>query len=187
MLLKLGQSLSGRLLVYDAQQMSFRTLQIEIEERREPVTELIDYEGFCAAASRTETESEVDSDSDLDSMSTVRTRNPNRAVQQIKPVEVVQRTDSGWSVHVVDVRSEQEHRLTRLEFTNVLIPMQQLQQRLSELPTDCDILLYCRTGVRSHDAARFLANHGLDPAKLYNLKGGIMRWRKEIDPSIPRY
>ena len=67
----------------------------------------------------------------------------------------------------------------------VMIPLAELQDRLDELPTDREIVVYCRTGARSASAARMLAEEGF--SSVFNLVGGIHAWVDEIDPSLPKY
>ena len=159
-LLGLGDPLRGRLLVYDALDMSMRTLKFS-SIQREPVTELIDYEGFCG------------------------TKPMAMPFAEIGPTEFLQRKESGWNPLFVDTRNELEAKIVTLPGTNILIPHEEILT--VELPKDRDIVLYCRVGGRSATAAYALSQIGHDPSKLYNLAGGIHAWHSEIDPTVPKY
>ena len=159
-LLEIGKPLRGRLLVYDALEMSMRTLTFSTTER-EPVTELIDYEGFCG------------------------TKSMEMPFAEIGPSDYNQRRKEGWNPLFIDTRNMMEASIVTLPNTDTLIPHEEIL--LADLPKDRDIVFYCRTGARSAMAAYALAQMGYNPAKLFNLAGGIHAWHTEIDPSVPKY
>jgi adenylyltransferase/sulfurtransferase len=85
---------------------------------------------------------------------------------------------------VLDVREPHEYDIARLEGTT-LIPLGQLPSRVNELNTADDIVVHCRSGVRSAKAVGFLQKAGFQKVK--NLKGGILAWSDQIDSSVPKY
>ena len=159
-LLGIGEPLRGKLLVYDALDMSMRTLSFTSIER-EPVTELIDYEGFCGTKPKQMPFSEID------------------------PSEYIRRRNEGWNPLFIDSRNSIEASIVTLPDTDALIPHEEIL--LTELPKDRDIVFYCRTGGRSAMAAYALAQIGHDPAKLFNLSGGVHAWHSEVDSNVPKY
>jgi molybdopterin/thiamine biosynthesis adenylyltransferase/rhodanese-related sulfurtransferase len=159
-LIGIGEPLRGKLLVYDALEMSMRTLTFAKLER-EPVTKLIDYEGFCG------------------------TKSMQMPFAEICPTEYIQRRSEGWDPLFIDTRNSIEASIVTLPETDALIPHEEIL--LTDLPKDRDIVLYCRTGGRSGMAAYALSQTGYNPSNLYNLSGGIHAWHVEIDSSIPKY
>jgi sulfur-carrier protein adenylyltransferase/sulfurtransferase len=169
LLLGIGKSLVGRLMLYNALDMGFREMKL----RKDPdcpvcgenptVTELIDYQLFCGVDPRTE-RGETDRD--------------------ITPRELKERLDRGDDLVVVDVREPNEWEIARLEGTR-LIPLSKLPARVHELSTADEIVLMCKGGTRSARALSQLQELGF--RKLWNLKGGINRWSDEVDGSVPRY
>ncbi|HEU5163043.1 MAG TPA: molybdopterin-synthase adenylyltransferase MoeB [Thermoanaerobaculia bacterium] len=162
LLLRVGKTLSGRLLLFDAARMTFR----EIAVRRNPacrvcgdaptVTTLIDYEGFCGYRAP------VDS-------------------ADIAPQELRARLDRGDELLVLDVREDYEWAVAHLEEATH-IPMGRLRDGIATLPRDREIVVYCRSGSRSANAAAMLRNAGF--ARVKNLTGGLTAWSREVDPSI---
>jgi adenylyltransferase/sulfurtransferase len=164
-----GESLSGRLLLFDAWKMRFRELKL----RKNPecpvcgpersIHELIDYEAFCGIRG-----GEVEAD---------------MAVPAIGPKELKRRLDAGDDVVVLDVREPHEYQICNIG--GVLSPLGELTARVHELDSARDLVIHCRTGVRSAQAVQFLQDAGFD--RVWNLSGGIHAWSDEIDPSIPKY
>ena len=106
------------------------------------------------------------------------------AVPSITVEELKQKLDLGEDVTLLDVREPHEWPISDLP-DSVKIPLGQLQQRVSELAQDADLVVYCRTGGRSAQAVQFLQQKGYGRAT--NLAGGINRWAEAIDPSMRRY
>jgi adenylyltransferase/sulfurtransferase len=168
-LLGIGRSLVGRLLLYNALDMQFREMKL----RKDPcckvcgptptVTELIDYQMFCGIDPRTE-RGETDRD--------------------ITPREVQARLRKGDRLVLVDVREPHEWSIAHLEGAK-LIPLNSISQRVHEISTADEIVLYCKGGTRSATAMSQLQALGF--RKLWNLKGGIDSWAEQVDPSLPRY
>jgi adenylyltransferase/sulfurtransferase len=159
-LIGIGQPLRGKLLIYDALDMTMRSLKYSAIDR-EPVTELIDYEGFCGIKTMT------------------------MPFVEISPSDYTARRQQGWNPLFIDTRNTIEASIVTLPDTDSLIPHEEILT--VELPKDRDIVLYCRTGGRSGMAAYALSQTGHDSTKLFNLAGGIHAWHMEIDPSVPKY
>ena len=172
----IGESLAGRLLVFDALEMRFRELRL----RKEPdcpvcgghptVTELIDYEAFCgvgaAAAEGTRGASVSGSDT------------------EITPKELKEKLDRQDRFELIDVREEYEIEIAALPYTK-WIPMRELGDRLGELDKSAEIIVYCRSGSRSAHAVEFMRRNGFASAR--NLTGGILRWSDDVDPKVEKY
>ena len=167
-----GQTLSGRLVLYDALNMKFRELKL----RRNPecpvcgdhptVRKLIDYEQFCGIPQQQE---EVVAQG---------------GVPEITPTELKAKLDAGENIFVLDVREPHEYDICRIEGTT-LIPLGQLPSRVNELNSADDIVIHCKSGMRSAKATDFLLKAGF--RKVKNLKGGILAWSDQVDPSVPKY
>ena len=164
-LLELGQVLSGRLLLYDALAMRFREIRLGKRPHAQPVTELIDYVQFCG-------------------LQPSATPSPNGAFARISVQEAKERLDAGWRPYVLDVRKPFEAEISQLAFTHRLHPHETVGQIVDELPRDRDILVYCRSGVRSAEVCGELAALGF---RALNLEGGINAWAQEIDSALPVY
>lgn len=170
-----GTPLVGRLLMIDALDMQFRTLKI----RRNPdcpvcgdhptQTELIDYQEFCGIPAQPD--GDVDEDEN---------QVPEITVQELK-----ERLDRGERPFILDVRRDYEYDIANLG--GVLIPVDQLADRLDEIEEHMDeeVVVHCRSGARSARAVELMRAHGFRHA--YNLKGGVLAWSDEIDPSMPKY
>jgi molybdopterin/thiamine biosynthesis adenylyltransferase/rhodanese-related sulfurtransferase len=171
LLLGEGEPLIGRLLLYDALQMSFREFKVKRNPKcplcgdQPTITQLIDYEQFCGVRGE-----EAPASTSLDGEITV---------EQLK-----QRLDRGEPVHILDVRNPEEYQICHIAGSK-LLPLPSLPQRLSELDPDQEMVVHCKSGVRSQKAIQFLRQQGFQ--KLSNLKGGILAWAERIDPSLPRY
>jgi sulfur-carrier protein adenylyltransferase/sulfurtransferase len=174
LLLGIGEPLAGRLLMFDALALRFRELKL----RRDPccpvcgddptIHELIDYERFCGIVPEEEETVTFD------------------RVPEMTATELKRRLDRGDDLTIVDVREPYEWEIGNLgEFGARLIPMAELGERLDEIARDAEIVLQCRSGSRSGRALEFLRTQGYE--KLYNLKGGILAWSDEVDPSMPKY
>lgn len=173
-LLGIGRPLVGRLLLYDALNASFR----EVKLRRDPecpmcgesptITQLIDYDRFCSAPQEGEK----------------RSMSSAAGKSEITPVELKSRLDAGEKVFILDVRNPEECAICSLSGTT-LIPLAELPNRFKELNPDQEIVVHCRSGGRSAQAATFLRQVGFKDVK--NLTGGILAWAATVDPSMPTY
>jgi adenylyltransferase/sulfurtransferase len=181
LILGIGESLIGRLLIYDALSMSFD----EVRLRKDPncpvcgenptLTELIDYEQFCGVPAHDN--SLYTSGMDQSIMA---------EIPHITPFELEDKLSSGERIMILDVREPHEWQISNLGHLGaVLMPMGQVLERMGELDTAQEIVVQCRSGARSAEIVHLLQQHGF--SKLYNLDGGINRWALEIDPRIPRY
>ena len=160
-LLGAGETLSGRLLLYDALRMRFRELKLRRDPEAEPITELVDYRQLCGAPQPPGTE---------------------RGLTASSAAQVAARLREGWAPYVLDVREPHEAAIASLDFTDRLHPHRDIAAIAGELPRDRDILLVCRSGERSALAARTLAGLGL--SRLVNLEGGLLAWAAAVDPDL---
>jgi adenylyltransferase/sulfurtransferase len=168
-LLGKGDLLVGRLLVFDALRMKFRELRL----RKNPecpvcgpnptVTELIDYEEFCGLRAPSEQVGEE---------------------FQVTPEVLRDRVGEGRPVVLLDVREPMEWEIAHLDKA-ILMPVAQVPSRVNELSTADDIVVYCKTGVRSARVTNFLRELGF--RKVKNLVGGIDAWAETVDPDMPTY
>lgn len=165
-----GEPLVGRLLLFDALGMKFRELKLKKDPQcpvcseNPTVTELIDYQQFCGIEPETDQVQE--------------------GVEEITPTEFKRELDGGKDIFILDVRNPVEYEICRLEGSH-LLPLDKLLNRINELDSARDIVAYCRSGVRSAQAIGILQDAGF--RKLRNLKGGILAWSDEVDPSLPKY
>jgi len=107
-------------------------------------------------------------------------------IPEITPGELKSRLDDGEIPTLVDVREHFERRIADLpEVGQLRIPAWEVLSRLGELPRDRPIVLYCRTGSRSAWATRLMLERGFDGVR--NLKGGVIGWRDEVDPTLQAY
>ncbi len=166
LILGIGDSLSGELLVVDALNMKFRTLSFSKDESREVIKEL-----------RQESVESCSSDSDSSS----------KVMLVISPVEFVRRRDSGWDVFLLDVRRSEEEAIATLPGTGLRVEHNLIPMRMSDIPLDKDIVVYCRSGSRSAAVARYLVSSGLARGDVYNLRGGIHEWSDTVNPNIIKY
>jgi adenylyltransferase/sulfurtransferase len=172
LILGIGDTLVGRLLLYDALGMRFE----EVKLRKNPhclicsehpqLDHLIDYEEFCGVPSH---------DHEVESAG---------VGWDITPKELRSRLAQGNHVRLIDVREPHELEISQLEGAD-LIPLGAFAARMNELDSAEDLVLFCRTGARSARALDLLRTAGF--RKLKNLKGGINAWAREVDPSLPTY
>ncbi len=161
----IGTPLSGKLLLFDALDMSTRTLNIKSSEdnplsgSNPTVKELIDYETFCAGVDK-----------------------PDLATKEISVVDLKELM-SKKTIHILDVREDYEYDIANIG--GQLIPLNQVVERQSEIPRDREVVVMCKAGGRSQSAIDILENEGFD--NLINLKGGILAWQKEIDSTLEVY
>lgn len=169
-LLGRGNTLSGRLLLYDALGMKFRELKLRRDPNAKPITELIDYEQFCGVPAN---------DHAVEQETTV------AAFQKISAKDLKKRMDDGWKPYVLDVRKPHEADIAKLDFADRLHPHEQIAAIAGELPRDRDIVVHCKLGGRSATACDTLASMGF--TRIWNLEGGITAWAMDVDPTIARY
>ena len=167
-ILRVGEPLNGRLLVIDTLGMGMRSLSYSHDPSRATVTELSDYPIECS--------SEADEVEEM-----------QHGMLEIDPIEYVERVGRGWSPFLLDVRRMDEERIVSLEGTSLRIQHNSVPQRADEVPSDRDVVVYCRTGGRSAAVARFLVASGNPEGRVYNLTGGVHEWSDTVDSSIIKY
>lgn len=164
-LLGIGSTLSGRLLMIDVLRMQFR----EFAVRRDPQCELCgaargalleDYDDWCARGAG------------------------QSQVRQLEPRELQAMLARGHSVELIDVREPWEWGIAHLVGAR-LIPLGTFDEMIASLPRDREVVIYCHHGARSQSAAERLAQAGHQSVS--NLAGGIARWRRDVEPSMPGY
>jgi len=186
LILGIGESLAGKLLLVDTLGMNFRTLKL----RKNPecpvcgtnptVTALIDYDQFCGVEKPKDNGPlEVAHDKAVADKPLV------DGIPQITVQALKQKLDAKADVFVLDVREPHEYQIANLGAP--LIPVGSLAGRLTELEGERgrEIIVHCRSGARSQKAAMVLKNAGF--TNVSNLTGGILAWAEEIDPSMPKY
>jgi len=167
-----GESLIGRLLLVDALAMRFRELKLRknpecpVCGKNPTVTELIDYQHFCGIVPETPEEMHV-----------------KNGIPQITVKELKGRMDTGEDLFILDVREPYEYRIAQIGGT--LIPLNDVPNRLAEIDREREIIVQCRSGVRSQRVAEFLKQQGYP--RVVNLAGGILAWADEIDPKMQKY
>ena len=169
-----GETLSGRLVLYDALNMKFRELKL----RRNPdcplcgdhptIHALIDYEQFCGIPQQA---AQPEPDAALNEW-------------EIDPRGLKAKMDRNEPVFILDVREPHEFQICSIP-NSVLIPLGDLPKRVDELNPEDDIVVHCKSGIRSAKAINFLETAGF--TKLKNLKGGILAWSDDVDPTVPKY
>ncbi len=172
LILGIGEPLIGRLLLFDALDMSFQTVKLKknpgckICGENPEITELIDYEVFCGMPAHDHDAGSAGEEWD------------------ITAEDLAARLDEGVNLRLIDVREPHEQEISNLDGSE-LIPLGQFASRLSELDSAQEIVLYCKSGIRSARALEILVSAGFKKVK--NLKHGINAWALEVDPSLPIY
>ncbi|MGA2721828.1 MAG: ubiquitin-like small modifier protein 1 [Bryobacteraceae bacterium] len=169
LILGIGEPLVGRLLLYDALGMRFRELKL----RRNPecpvcgehrtITRLIDYQQFCGIP---------------------QTRETKVTENEIDVTEVKAKLDRGDHFVLIDVREPHEYRICNIPAAK-LIPLGDFPKHVHEFDPSADIVIYCRSGVRSAKACAILRQAGFEHVR--NMKGGILAWSDKVDRSVPKY
>ncbi|BBX21796.1 putative adenylyltransferase/sulfurtransferase MoeZ [Mycolicibacter terrae] len=162
----IGESLLGRLMIYDALEMSYRTIAIRKDPSTPKITELMDYEAFCGLVSDEAAEAADGS--------------------TITPAELRELLDSGRPLALIDVREPAEWEINRIEGAR-LVPQSTINtgEGLAALPQDRMSVLYCKTGIRSAEALATLKKAGF--ANAVHLQGGIVAWAKQMQPDMVMY
>ena len=193
LILGIGEPVIGRMVLYDALEMSFTTIKVR-KNPECPVcgidpedVELIDYEQFCGVPAHDH--SDFSTADEFADMLTMNVR------------DLSERLENGEDLLVLDVRDPHEWAIASLENT-LRIPKGEIQTSknavlagrklhdetvLANLPQDREIVVYCRSGKRSADVIQMLTEIGYDRDKLKNLEGGILAWARDIDPTLPSY
>ena len=158
----IGEPLLGRLLMYDALAMSYRTIAVRKDPAAPVITELIDYDEFCGVVSETADDS------------------------AITPGELRDLLDSGAKIALIDVREPAEWEINHIDGAQ-LIPSSSITsgEGLTRLPRDRRPVLYCKTGVRSAEALVAVRDAGF--AEVVHLRGGIVAWAQQMQPDMVMY
>lgn len=169
----IGKPLAGRLLVFDALEMTFRELKL----RKDPncalcglsatIKEPMQYDAMCKTADEPQRSAPV-----------------QQTPFDVQPAEIKARLDRGDSFELLDVRDEDEIELAALPHT-ANIPAYEISERTGEIDRTRDVVVFCHSGGRSARVVTLLRMQGFD--NVYNLNGGISRWSAEIDPTVPTY
>ncbi len=168
----IGEPLLGRLMVYDALDMTYRTVRVQKDPecpicgKNPTVTELIDYEAFCGEVSDEAAEAVIG--------------------HTITARELKGMKDEGEDFYLVDVREPAENEIVKIP-DSVLIPKDEILfgRALADLPQDKPIVLYCKSGIRSAEALASLHAAGFGNAK--HVQGGVLAWISQIEPELPAY
>ena len=174
LILGLGEPLIGRLLLVDALGAQFRTVKVRKNAEcpacgTREIKELIDYEQFCGLKPELRTEDRRPKTED--------------AMPEITPTELAERLRTG-DVELIDVREQHEWDIARIPGAR-LIPLGSFPAAIPSLDRTRDIVVQCRSGVRSANAVRQLQAAGF--TRVRNLAGGILRWSDEVDPTVVKY
>ncbi len=162
----IGETLLGRLMVYDALEMTYRTVKIRRDPAGEPITGLIDYDVFCGSVSDEAAEA--------------------AASHTISATELKRKIDAGDDFVLIDVREQNEYEIVSIP-GSVLIPKGDIVsgEALSLIPQDKPVILHCKSGARSAEALAVLHKAGF--ADAVHVGGGVLAWIKQVDPSLPSY
>ena len=173
LILGTGEPLVGRLMMYDALAMRFREFKIRRDVNcpvcgdNPTIHELIDYHQFCGVPQEQPVAAA-----------------PGIAEGEIDPMEVKARIDRREPFVLIDVREPHEYQICKIPYAQ-LIPLGDIPKRVNELNSADEIVVHCKSGVRSGKAADFLRQAGFKKVK--NMKGGILAWSDKVDPSVPKY
>ncbi|MBU8809876.1 adenylyltransferase/sulfurtransferase MoeZ [Mycolicibacterium goodii] len=162
----IGEPLLGRLMVYDALDMTYRTIRIRKDPSTPKITELIDYEAFCGVVSDEAAAAAADS--------------------TVTPQELRELLDSGKPLALIDVRERVEWDINHIEGAE-LIPKPTFESgaALAKLPADRTPVFYCKTGIRSAEVLAIAKKAGFSDA--VHLQGGIVAWAKQLEPDMVMY
>jgi len=165
-----GDLLKGRLLLFDALGMKFRELKL----RKNPNCPIADRIGRSTSLSTITNSAESAGEE---------APVPDLHVPEITAKELKARLDRKDDLFILDVREPHEYQICNLN--GHLIPLGELPRRVHELDSSREIVAHCRSGKRSAEAIDFLRKAGF--RKILNLRGGILAWSDEVDPSVPKY
>jgi sulfur-carrier protein adenylyltransferase/sulfurtransferase len=162
----IGETLLGRLLVFDALGMEWNEIKIRKDPNTAPITELIDYETFCGVVSDEAQAAAIGS--------------------TITPLELKDLIDAEKPIFLVDVREPAEWEIVKIPGAT-LIPKDQILRgdALASLPQDRQIVMYCKTGIRSAETLAAVKAAGFRDA--VHVQGGVTGWVNQVDPSLPSY
>ena len=163
----MGSSLIGRLLLYDAESMSMQSLQFGPLDSKPEITDLsyaqalFDDPTYCTPRPQQVQEDEAARDS---------------MMQSITVPELKSKQQTGWNPFIIDVRSDEELQQVRLATFDLHVVHDVANTAANDIPSARDVVVMCRSGMRSQMAILLLNQSGIDSSRLYNLTGGIMAW-----------
>ena len=168
----IGEPLAGRLMIYDALEMTYRTVRVNKDPEcaicgnNPTVTELIDYDAFCGAVSEEAAEAVVGS--------------------TISAKDLSAMLDRGDNIYLVDVREPNEYEIVSIPGAT-LIPKGEFLNgsALEKMPQDKQIVLHCKSGARSAECLAIVKNAGFSDA--VHVGGGVLAWVNQVDPSLASY
>jgi sulfur-carrier protein adenylyltransferase/sulfurtransferase len=164
-----GKNLAGRLAILDASSMDLSIINVPNRAARNKIKALIDYEDFCGINHQKSKSLATQKNSDMKEIT----------VQELEKLK-----ESGADFQLIDVR--EPHEFDICDIGGELIPMGDIPANVDKVSKDKQVIIHCRSGKRSGDIVNYLEKtHGFQ--NLYNLKGGILAWAKEIDPEMPTY
>jgi len=170
-------SLIGRLLLYDAESMSMQSLQFEALESKPEITDLryaqalFDDPMYCTPRPQQVQEDEVPGES---------------MMQSITVPDLKSKQQGGWNPFIIDVRSEGELEQVRLSTFDLHVVHEVADTAADSVPQERDVVVICRSGMRSQLAIMLLNQSGIDMTRMYNLTGGIMAWARIAPEDIIR-
>jgi sulfur-carrier protein adenylyltransferase/sulfurtransferase len=168
LILGIGEPLVGRLLLYDALGMHFRELKLRknpdcpVCGEHRTITKLIDYQQFCG----------------------IPAQEPKVTESEIDVTEVKAKLDRGDNFVFIDVREPHEYQIAKIPGAK-LIPLGEVAKHLDEFDKSADIVIHCKSGMRSAKACGIFRNAGFEHVR--NMKGGILAWSNQVDPTVPKY
>ncbi|MAJ01094.1 MAG: molybdenum cofactor biosynthesis protein MoeB [Euryarchaeota archaeon] len=180
MLLELEVALAGSLLIYDAMKMSFTSLSFGVDPERLQITDL---ESSSAMFDSSEWCS-LDSDSNHGDIEKEEAYDVQSMFNHISVSEALERRSTGWKPFVLDVRSDAEYVEAHAASCDLQVPHDQVLSVLEQIPENRDILVYCRSGMRSQLAAMSMLQAGFNAVRVYNLDGGIIAWKAAAPDEI---
>jgi adenylyltransferase/sulfurtransferase len=162
------------LLVFDALDMTFRELRL----RKDPDCAL------CGAHATIKSPVQIDATCQIDADASQRSAPVQQTAFDVQPADIKARLDRGDSFELLDVRDEDEIEIAALPHT-AHIPAYEIAERTGDIDRTRDVVVFCHSGGRSARVVTLLRMQGFD--NVYNLNGGIARWSKDIDPTVPTY
>ena len=168
LILGIGEPLVGRLLLYDALAMRFRELKLRknpecpVCGEHRTITKLIDYQQFCG----------------------IPAQEPKVTEGEIEVKDVKAKLDRGDDFVLIDVREPHEYRIASIAGAQ-LVPLGEVPKHLDEFDKNADIVIHCKSGVRSAKACGVFRQAGFQHVR--NMKGGILAWSNQVDASVPKY
>jgi sulfur-carrier protein adenylyltransferase/sulfurtransferase len=161
-----GEPLIDRLMIIDGLTLEQNIISIPVTHSRDTIRELIDYDQFCNGSRNNKISTK------------------NNSMKEVTVQELKEMIDAKADFQLIDVREPHEYDICDLG--GQLIPQGEIPNNVDKISKDKKVVVHCRSGARSGNMVQWLEkNHGF--TNLYNLKGGILAWAREIDPEMPTY